>query len=133
MLELALILPFIAVVVLGTVDLGRGLALRNRLTNMAREGAFYAQFRPNDVVGCTPTSITSIAGYEDLAITNETVSVTNAATGTAIPNNCGGSPVGGMRVRVQVSAPMTIYTPIIGTFVGNTVTVGSGTEVVVQG
>jgi Flp pilus assembly protein TadG len=133
MIELALTLPFIAVVVFGTVDLGRGLALRNRLTSMAREGAFYAQFRPNDVVGCVPTSITSIAGYEDLAITNESVTVTNAATGTAIPNNCGAAPVGGTRVRVYVSAPLTIYTPIVGAFVGNTVTVGSSTEVVVQG
>ena len=130
-IEFALLLPFVAVMVFGTVDLGRAFMLRTRLTNMAREGAFYGSTHPTDIVGCSPNSITSVAQGEDPAVTGSTVTVTNGITGVAIANNCGGaSPQTNLRLRVRVSAPMTILTPMVGAIVGNTVTVGSKMEVV---
>src|SRR6266545_2213170 len=49
--ELALVLPLMASLAFGTLDVGRAFALKSRLTDMAREGALYAQFHPFDVSG----------------------------------------------------------------------------------
>jgi Flp pilus assembly protein TadG len=133
LVEFSLVLPFLAVVVFGTIDVGRAFALRSRLTNMAREGAFYAQYHPDDVTGCSPSSITSAALAEDTGVTGATVTVTNATTGATVTNACGGTTGGGVRIRVQVSEPMNIITPLIGGITGNPVTVSSSSEVVTQG
>jgi Flp pilus assembly protein TadG len=133
LVELSLLLPFLAMMVFGTMDLGRAFALRNRLTNIAREGAFYAQYHPTDVSGCSPSSITQAALGEDLALNNVTITVTNATTGAAVTNLCGGVVASGTRITVQASSPMTILTPLVGQVVGNPVTVASSSEVVVQG
>jgi hypothetical protein len=100
---------------------------------MAREGAFYAQFHPYDVAGCPNGSTADAARNEDPALTSVTVSVTDAATGLVIPTICGAAPVPGTRVKVRVTAQMRLITPLVGAVVGDPVTVGSSTEVVVQG
>jgi hypothetical protein len=41
--------------------------------------------------------------------------------------------VPGTRVKVRVTAQMRLITPLVGAVVGDPVTVGSSTEVVVQG
>jgi Flp pilus assembly protein TadG len=133
LMEFSLVLPFLAIVVFGTIDLGRAFALRSRLTNMAREGAFYAQYHPDDVSGCTPSSITAAARAEDTGVTGATITVYNATTGAVVTNSCGGTTGGGVRIRVQVSEPMSIITPFVSTMVGNPVNVSSSSEVVTQG
>lgn len=46
LVEFALVLPFLVIVVLGTVDITRAYQERNRLLGSAREGAAFAQFYP---------------------------------------------------------------------------------------
>lgn len=54
MVELALILPLIALILVGTVDLGRVFFYYTRMTNSVKEGALYGANRPDD----TATAIT---------------------------------------------------------------------------
>ncbi|MGZ4683652.1 MAG: TadE/TadG family type IV pilus assembly protein, partial [Acidimicrobiales bacterium] len=61
LMEFALLLPLLAILAFGVADLGRAYSLQNRVTNMAREGAFYAQFHPYDVAGCPNGSTTDAA------------------------------------------------------------------------
>jgi hypothetical protein len=118
-------------VVFGTVDLGRAWALRNRLTNMAREGAFYAQQHPRDISGCSPASITSAALGEDPTVKGATVSVTFPG-GSPVANNCGA--VAGLtneNIYVTVSVPMKLVSPLVGSVTGDPVMVSGTVEVVV--
>ena len=110
-------LPFLALVVFGTVDLGRAYQLRNRLTNAAREGAFYGQFH-----ACDTSGIQAAAADEDPDLPAEV-----SATTTACP-----AP-GGSDLTVTASAEMDILTPLVAVFTGGTVTVSGSSTVVVQG
>ena len=133
LIEFALVLPFLAIFIFGTIDIGRAFALRNRLTNMSREGAFFAQYKPYYGSGCSPSSITSVATIEDPTVTNATVEVTDVA-GAPLLNSC--TPLAipvGIQVKVKVSAPMKVYTPFASVATGNSVTVSGETDVVVQG
>lgn len=47
MVELALLLPVIALILVGTVDLGRVFFAYTRLTNAVKEGALYGSYTPN--------------------------------------------------------------------------------------
>ncbi|MGZ4692803.1 MAG: TadE/TadG family type IV pilus assembly protein [Acidimicrobiales bacterium] len=133
LMEFALLLPLLAILAFGVADLGRAYSLQNRVTNMAREGAFYAQFHPYDVAGCPNGSTTDAARIEDPSLSSVTVTVTDATTGVAVPTSCGAAPVPGTRIRVRVTTTLKLITPMVGAVVGDPVTVGSSTEVVVQG
>lgn len=132
LIEFAVMMPFLAIFIFGTVDIGRAFVLRNRLTNMSREGAFYAQYYNHRVSGCSPTSITDVAKMEDVGVKNATVTVTNSA-GAAVINDCTSVNNPGVRIKVKVSAPMTVFTPFVGVASGNTIMVSGETEIVVQG
>lgn len=134
LVEFAILLPFLSILVFGTVDLGRAFSLKTRVTNMAREGASYAQYYPGRVDGCTTDSITSLAKLETSSVSNATVSVRQVTGSTSTPlTGCTSSIPPGSRIRVTVSAPMTIITPLVSAVVGNPVTVSGYQEVVVQG
>lgn len=54
--ELALVLPVLAVVVFGTIDLGRIFRLQSRLASAAREGGAVVQVHPRSIdSGCDGT------------------------------------------------------------------------------
>lgn len=144
LVEFAIVLPLLALLVFGAVDLGRAYALSSRLTNGAREGARFAQSAPEQVTTtgvCTaPDSVTWMATHEDGANTNWTVSVDKMAGGTPTPvTGCktmqdpGSTVAPGDRVRVRVSTIFPVLTPLIGQLVGNEITITSSSEVVVQG
>lgn len=50
-IELALMLPFLLMLVLGVLDIGRGFSTYIALTNAAREGARWLTIYPDDVDG----------------------------------------------------------------------------------
>ena len=118
--EFALVLPFLAILALGTVDLGRAFQLKNRLTNAAREGAVYGQFRP-----CDTTGIQTAVSDEDPNISGLTGYVATP-TVSGCPNN----PTGNL--TVTASAKMTILTPFVSAITGKSVTVSGTSTVVVQ-
>ena len=119
-IELALLLPFLAILVFGTVDLGRAYQLKNRLTNAAREGAFYGQFHPCDTAGI------------DTAVANEDPGI-SALPGFTVDEHVTGCPTTAAGdLRVTASAQLTIFTPFVGAITGQKVTVGGNSTVVVQ-
>ena len=51
LVEFSIILPFLAVMIFGIIDLGRAAYYFSALQNAAREGARYAIVSPNDTTG----------------------------------------------------------------------------------
>ena len=121
LVEFALVLPFLAILVFGTVDLGRAYQLRNRLTNAAREGGFYGQFHP-----CDDAGVAAATGLEDPTITSEPGYVV-VSTVSGCPSN----PTG--ELKVSASADMDILTPLVSAITGPEVTVTGEITVAVQG
>jgi Flp pilus assembly protein TadG len=107
LVELALLLPFLALLLAGIVDLGRGFRVLTLITSAASQGAQYGTFNPNDASGIR-TRVTN-------ALEGSGVVVTNA---NACPDICitfpGGSSAG-QPVRVQVQHQLdTILGAILG-------------------
>jgi Flp pilus assembly protein TadG len=118
--EFALVLPFLAVLALGTVDLGRAFQLKNRLTNAAREGAVYGQFHP-----CDTAEIQRAVDDEDPKI-----SALNGYSRTVSVSGCPNTPAGNL--TVTASSTMTVLTPFVSAITGKTVTVSGKSTVAVQ-
>jgi Flp pilus assembly protein TadG len=133
LLEFALLLPFLATIVFGVLDLGRGFVLKARLTSMAREGAFHAQFHPFDVTPACGPSISSVTSKGDASLTNVTVTVLDPTSATVVTDSCGAVAVPGTRRIVRVTTPMKVQTPFVGALVGDVVQLRGEAEVVVQG
>jgi Flp pilus assembly protein TadG len=118
--EFALVLPFLAVLALGTVDLGRAFQLKNRLTNAAREGAVFGQFRP-----CETAAIQTAVDDEDPNLAS-----LNGYSRTVTVSGCPSSATGNL--TVTASAKMTILTPFVSAITGKNVTVSGKSTVAVQ-
>lgn len=138
-------MPFLALLVLGTVDLGRVFRLQSRLVNSAREGGVFAQFRPANVnAGCdggqsiVDRALDEDAGLATLPGFGIQVLKKDPATGGLTPYvGCKTtSPVTlapGDVVVVRARADFSPLTPFVSALVGSTVTVTGKQQVVVQG
>jgi Flp pilus assembly protein TadG len=127
-------MPLLATLVFGTIDAGRAFSIQGRLTNMAREGAFYAQYNPSKITCAAPTpTVASTALGEDSGLSGATVTVTDVLTGLPVPNDCSAAGTPGNRVKVTVSYSMPLLTPLMVVLVGPKLTISSSTVVVVQG
>jgi Flp pilus assembly protein TadG len=149
LVEFAIIAPTLFLLVFGSIDLGRVYALENRVKNMARAGATWAQFNSaqfdtNGADGCTnpynlvyqvlnePNPPASIANYT-VVLTDGTTTYTATGTDT---NQCATSTPfpSGDQVTVKVSATFQFITPLASLFTGSQSTTVTGTHtVVVQG
>lgn len=140
LVEFALILPFLAVLVFGVIDLGRAYQFRNRVTDSAREGGALAQFSPTSIdSGCDGTR-----NVEDRAIAEDRdlseapgfqVQVDYKAGSVAAPQTgCKSAtpPAEGNTVVVTVEADFDMITPLIGGLVGDPLTIRRSVEVVPQ-
>ena len=143
LVEFVLVLPLLAILIFGAVDIGRAYSLANKLTNAAREGARFGEYAPEqvDTTGvCTaPDSINWMSTHED-GSNSWTVNVDKMDGGTATPlTGCkimqdpAATVHPGDRIRVRVSSPFPILTPLVAQLVGNSITVTGKQEVVVQG
>jgi Flp pilus assembly protein TadG len=140
MVELALITPVLALVVLGTLDLTRCYRMQIRLENAAREGGAYAQVHPGEVTCEGDDDIVDRVVDEDeglSALPGFVVAVTrDDASGDATVPVHGCRQVAfspGDRVRVEATATYPIVTPLVQRAVGTHLTVTGSYEVVVQG
>ena len=73
-LELALVLPFLLLIVLGVLDLGRIFFETIGLTNAAREGVRYLTLHPDNEAGAVLAAIDE-ANYAGITISNGQVTV----------------------------------------------------------
>lgn len=134
LVELALILPVLALLVFGTVDVARAYRLQVRLENAAREGAAFAQIYPNDVDGClsSPDDIEDYVLLEDSTLADPDVAVFREDGSEH--EKCGvGDADAGERLRIEVSATFDVLTPLVENIVGDTLRLTGDAEVVVQG
>jgi Flp pilus assembly protein TadG len=139
--ELALLLPFLAVLVCGTIDAGRWFSAWNETKNAAREGALYAQSYPlqqRPAAGrcAAPNNIEDRARQElssNGTDTSFTVTISPAVTGCAVPASPGASAIPpGTTITVRVTRRMVIFTPIVSGLMG-TVDISAQVKAVVQG
>jgi Flp pilus assembly protein TadG len=133
LVEFALVLPFLAVLVFGTVDLGRSYQFMNKLRSAAREGAQVAQFNPeNSDPGCKadPFNVKYKVLNEDPSIANlnpriTMVRTTAAGVSTTVYNSqsptctTAASFAAGDKITVNVQADFKLLTPLIGNIVGS--------------
>lgn len=137
LVEFALVLPFVAIIALGTIDLGRAYQLQNRLKNSAREGAAYAQLHPEAIDSsgtcADPDNVTYHALHEDSNTSGFSVTVTNTDTNTPLTGCSATGPAPGTHVKVTVQSNFTLLTPLVSALTGNTKVIQGTAEVVVQG
>jgi Flp pilus assembly protein TadG len=134
--EFAIALPLLAIVVFGTIDLGRAYLTWVRVKNAAREGAAYAQFFPGRVAptggGCAdPDNIT----YRARAEGDDTgIAVTVTGPSGPITGCTSTGPVNpGQPVTVTASKNFGLITPLVQAIVGSSVNVRASVTATVQG
>jgi hypothetical protein len=138
--ELALVAPVMVLLVFGVLDLATGYRMQIRLENAAREGAVFAQVRPNRVDGCADgKDIVSRVHAEDDGLASmpiEVVVLTEDGLGAVVEpvSGCSGSHGSpGKRQRVEVSAVFDVMTPMVERIVGDTIVITGAAEIEVQG
>jgi len=147
MVEFAIVLPLLALIVFGTLDLGRAYSLKNRLKNAAREGALYAQTHPlnleSALVGdCADPDSAEYHALAELDAAGDALSGPYTVTfdpffsdGDLVPP-CGTADddlQAGDVVQVRVTAEFGVITPFIGNLVGDSITITETVDVVLQG
>jgi hypothetical protein len=105
MVELALILPLLALLTMLIVDFGRIFFVHEAIANAAREGARYCALHPGDTIGVQ----TRVSGEDGAGVAG--------ATSSGCTNPGGGQPV-----TVTVQATFTPVTPMICALVCDGVT-----------
>lgn len=138
LVEFALLLPLLALVVFGTIDMGRAYSVQNRLKNASREGAAYAQVKPTRV-NCTSGgddwSIERRVTSEDGSLSTLpgfSIAVTQGSTNTPVTGCQTASVPSGAKVKVTVRADFDVITPFVGAFTGDPVHMNATTEVIAQ-
>lgn len=121
LVEFAICLPFLAAIVLGTLDLGRAFIISEQAKSAAREGAAYAARFPGRQVasGLTcadPDTIVWHANNESgrtfaILVNRATPTCTTALTGSLAPGN---------PITVTASTSFTAFTPLAARFIGAT-------------
>jgi Flp pilus assembly protein TadG len=134
LVEFALLFPLLAMLCLGTVDLGRAFKASNEVKNAAREAASFAQTHPGQLISGASCADPNNAVWHAL---NE--SDTPATSYTVTFNGGGGgcNPAGplvasGANLTVTVSRPFTVLTPLVRTATGGDPTIRASVTVRVQ-
>jgi Flp pilus assembly protein TadG len=119
MVEMAAVSIFIALLVLGIVDLGRVIFTSISVRDAVQEGAAFAAYTENaDAAGIT----TRVRG----AVSNPDLSAAQ------IDLYCSLDPrdlQDGTRVRIELEYDVDLVTPLIGAIVGDTITLSPEAEV----
>jgi Flp pilus assembly protein TadG len=125
LVEFALVLPFMAIIAFGTIDLGRAYLMWIEVKNVAREGANYAQLHPYSQQpasgACTdPDNVRYRARSEtgDADASSIAIAVTPATpNGTGCDVNAT-PPAAGTSVTVTASRSFTLFTPLVSGITG---------------
>lgn len=120
--ELALVLPMLLFIVLGTLDLGRLFVSYNSVLNAAHEGAFYAAYNPS----LLPDGAVTQAATQDpgLGLTASNVTITCYSGVTTTTKACS-TVQAGDTVSVVVTYPFKPFTTMIADIpgIGSTFTI----------
>jgi Flp pilus assembly protein TadG len=127
LVEFALLLPLLALLGLGTVDVGRAFRTVNEVKNAAREAAAFAQVHPTLLAGAgctTPASAQWHARNEGGASGSAFAVDVTTPSGTFSSADAGCGPfsaaaTSGQVITVTVSTPFSILTPLVRSVTGN--------------
>jgi len=124
LIEFALILPVLAILVFGTIDLGRAFSLKSSVTNMAREGAFQLVIDPCPLDGANSPKAAARAENAELS-SKVTVKIVQGTDTSAAEVTCPPSGVftPGTELTVVVTTKMSIIAPLVGAITGDPVNV----------
>jgi Flp pilus assembly protein TadG len=98
LVEFALILPVLVLILMGIIDLGRGIYAYSVVASAAREGAHYGILHPGDTTGISNQAKANTAGLDPGQVT---------VTSSCAPCEHGG--------KVQVTVRYT-FQPVTGLF-----------------
>lgn len=119
MVEFALTALIFFTIIFGVIDLGRAVFEYNLLASSAREGARMAiipSYTDTDVVNHTVASSAGFIGSGDVTISGS--------------RSCNSDPCPSVTVSVQHS--FTAVTPLIGTLIGDSITLHASSTMVVE-
>ena len=127
LVEFAILLPLLALLGLGTVDLGRAFRTVNEVKNAAREAAAFAQLHPTALAGaaCTgPDSAQWHARNEGGSAGNGFSVDVSTPSGTFSSADAGCGPFAaaassGQNITVTVSTPFHLLTPLVRSVTGD--------------
>lgn len=131
--EFAICLPFLTLLVLGTLDLGRAFILAEKAKNAAREGAAYAAKYPGRQVagsGCVdPETVTWHVNNESnrtftVLVNNAEPGCTTSPTGALAPGN---------PIKVTARTSFAAFTPVAAKLIGSNPTVSASVCVNILG
>lgn len=102
--EMAVVLPVFVTIMLGIIEIGRGMMVGQLVTNAAREGARLATMTGTTNAQVTSTVSTFLQNSTGASSSNVTVTITNsnAASGNTLTNAQTGD-----LITVQVSLPFS--------------------------
>jgi Flp pilus assembly protein TadG len=135
--EFALLLPFLAILVCGTIDLGRWYSAWNETKNAAREGALYAQGYPEQQRSyggdcANPNNIEARARQELSANASDPTFVVTISPAILQCNPDPSQVPVGTTMTVTVSRKVGLITPLIRNLVGD-VSITAKVTATVQG
>ena len=127
LVEFALLLPLVALVCLGTVDLGRAFKTVNEVKNAAREGAAFAQRHPNRLAGtaCTTPDTAQWHARNEGGPTGAGFAVAVTTPGgvySSSDSGCapfGAAATAGQDLTMTVSTNFSLLTPLLRAVTGN--------------
>jgi len=146
LIEFAIILPVLAILVCGVIDLGRAYHLKNQLKNAAREGAIYGQTHPLSQQ-IPPASTDSDDPCANLQSIQARAYGELQQSGQADPENlvvtvdpattCNVSPADGSldsteELTVSARSDFSLITPIMGAIVGSPIVITETVTVEIQ-
>jgi Flp pilus assembly protein TadG len=122
-IEFALCLPFLTILVLGTIDGARMFSTWNRAKHAAQQGANYAQFYPTrQVTGATctdPNNITDRVQNEGSDLTVQVYYSGTLQSPSCSELSSSSTIQPGDTVSVKVTAPFSFITPFAKSLWGN--------------
>ena len=123
LIEFALLLPLLAVLVCGVIDIGRLYSAWNEAKNAAREGVIFGQTLPNQQRAFGGGACASPNNIEARVKQELGDSTSDAFTVTVTPTVAACNPATGgieppANITVTVSRPMNLLTPVIRNLLG---------------
>lgn len=129
--ELALLMPLFALLLIGALDLGRVFFAYNRLTNTVREGALYGAYRPyNSASGSTIDVRTRAYNEANGKLGTSGSDVVVTVTCSRAPGDCS-TAVGGDTITVRGTYAFKPITGQLIRFWGTTFTIRKSTTMVI--
>ena len=138
MVELAITLPILVLLLLGTLDFGMAIFSYSMLRDAAQEGAFYGSFNPDNVKEIENRARSISPRAEDVVFSSpvqlrdiDAVKVSVKALGSACQGNTKGS---ANSIQVKVSYRYRMLMPFVGKLIGsNTIPLtGTATNIILQ-